>query len=133
MFAKQFRLLGKDVNYIVKHRTVFHTQHFSMFYIPQYPNKKYNQISFHIPLKLHASSVVRHAIKRQLVAYLENTHVSTISFAEKFYKVFIICNKKNLPDMVEEILSLGIYPFVQNMQKYFIEERNTFTKMKLSK
>jgi len=50
MIKKRFRLKGKDINYLVKKRNYFVYDVFGVYYVPQYPNRQYNQFSVNIGL-----------------------------------------------------------------------------------
>ncbi|MBR6907444.1 hypothetical protein IKN40_02880 [bacterium] len=51
----------------------------TIFYVEQYPNRKFHQFSFHIPLLVSKRAVVRHKVKRILINSLEK-HIPLLNF-----------------------------------------------------
>ena len=101
MLAQPQRLTTKDVRYIQKQRNIVWTQHFGFLWIPQYPNRKYHQCSIYIAADTVKKAAWRHGLKRQLLPELEATLQTSDLSGQKFYKLFIFLNKKNiLPTLI---------------------------------
>lgn len=71
MFKQQHRLQGKEVRFLTRKRQVFAQRWFAVFFVDQYPNRPFFQISFHVPLALSKRAVIRHKIKRILIQSTE--------------------------------------------------------------
>ena len=108
MLKKQHRLNSKDVRYMLHRRNVFWTKCFFFNSIPQYSNKKYNQISIYVALKLIKSAVDRHYVKRRLLEVVEIKKAENAKDAEKaedgcivlpFVKLQILKKFKNNKNM----------------------------------
>lgn len=100
MFKKQQRLQGKEVRFLTKKRQVFSQGLFTIFFVEQYPNRHFHQLSFHIPLLVSKRAVVRHKIKRILIQAFEN-QLPTLDFGGKFYKCFITLHKMKLDPLLK--------------------------------
>lgn len=96
MFSQSFRLTTKDVRYIQKQRNVIWTQHFGILRIPQYPNKKYHQISLYIAADTVKKASRRHALKRKLLEHLQSQILPCQENSQKYYKLFVFLNKKTV-------------------------------------
>jgi RNase P protein component len=96
MFTKSHRLTTKDVRYIQKQRNVIWTQHFGILRIPQYPNKKYHQTSIYIAADTVRKASRRHALKRQMLEYIQLQILPQQWVSQKYYKFFIFLNKKTV-------------------------------------
>jgi ribonuclease P protein component len=113
MFPKYKRLKTKDVLFLTKKRHYFSYWFFWFFFVDQYPNRKYNQISFHVSIKYNKHATQRNIIKRAVLDEAKQ-------FIEKWLlqnnqKIFIMLNKNKIPllqkefDNIEKkIIILGI-------------------------
>lgn len=94
MLPQSRRLTSKDVRYIQKVRKIAFSDHFRVQRVPQYPNRKFHQISIYIAAdKIHRASW-RHYVKRRLLevlkAYNQKTEI------QKYYKIFLSLNPKTI-------------------------------------
>lgn len=46
-------------------------------YVPQYPQRQYNQFAVHVGVDIARQSVTRHRIKRIVMAYISTHHFTT--------------------------------------------------------
>lgn len=100
MFKARERLQWKDVRFLTKKRQVFSQGLLTIFYVEQYPNRKFHQFSFHIPLLVSKRAVVRHKVKRILINSLEK-HIPLLNFWWKYYKCYITLHKMRLQQLLE--------------------------------
>lgn len=122
MLKKIYRLTWKDVNFIHKKQNIIFGKFFSFFYYDQYPNKSYNQFSINIPLKLSKKATLRNQLKRSLYKLLVDMWVIWKHFNNKFYKVFVVLNKKILPDIQQTIENLDKKNINQYIDNIFSED-----------
>lgn len=98
LFKKQQRLQGKEVRFLTKKRQVFARWLFTIFFVEQYPNRPFHQLSFHVPLLVSKRAVVRHKIKRMLI------RTSETFLAQKgqapYYKAFVTLHKMKLAPLL---------------------------------
>lgn len=99
MLKKILRLKGKDINFLIKRRKYFPTKYFGYLYYEQYSNLKFHQISVNIPLKYSKKAIVRSALKRQIIAFIQSKNLSTRRINGKYYKIFVSLNKKNITEL----------------------------------
>lgn len=71
MLSKKQRLRTKDVLFLTKKRQYFGRDLFGFFYIKQYPNLKYHQISCHITIKYSKHATARNVLKRAIMTRLQ--------------------------------------------------------------
>lgn len=71
MLEKKQRLKTKDVLFLTKKRQFFGNGLFGFFYVQQYPNLKYNQISCHISIKYSKHSCDRNLLKRAIIRRIQ--------------------------------------------------------------
>lgn len=125
MFKKQQRLQGKEVRFLTKKRQVFARWLFTIFFVEQYPNRSFHQLSFHIPLLVSKRAVVRHKIKRILIQSFEQL-LPSLDFGGKFYKCFITLHKMKL-DLLQKLLQeksdIKLKAYLQDQQ---IQTFNSF-------
>lgn len=119
MFPQLNRLNTKDIKYINRQRKAFFTKTFMFCKIPQYPNRKYHQISLHIPKVLTKFATKRHFIKRRLLYFLSKNIVLDRKINNNFYKIFINFNKKNIPLTKWNLDKLWKYDFTKSLVKDF--------------
>ena len=93
VLPQKLRLTGKDVVFITRKRQYVSQGLFGFFYIKQYPNIKYNQISSHVTIKLSKRSVVRHMIKRAIMQRIQEHNATKFPIHNDFYKIFIVLSK----------------------------------------
>ena len=121
MLKKQYRLTTKDINYILKRRQIIATPDFVFFYIPQYPNRPYNQFAIQISSKLHKRSVRRNKLKRMYYDSIEknNLIMQKIHKTNGFIKAIALPHKKDIEqrhklldtksrDMIQKSLSQSL-------------------------
>lgn len=126
MLPKYQRLKTKDINYIIKKRLVIFTKNFSFFYVPQYPNKSYNQLSCNITLKIDKRSSQRNILKRAIVQYIQQHNLPNIAINNTYYKIFIHINKQNIP-AISALLALDDKKATINaIQKLFADDFTQF-------
>ena len=99
MLKRKLRLQWKDVRFLTRKRQVFSNGIFTIFYIEQYPNRQYHQISYLVPLAVSKRAVVRHKVKRILIAEHEKS-LSSYDFWWKWYKCFVSMNKSKLAQLL---------------------------------
>jgi len=97
MIKKGLRLKWKDINYLVKKRNYFVYDIFGAYYVPQYPNRQYNQFSVFIGLGASKSAVVRHFLKRIVMRYVAKNDLHMKKFWSGYYKCFIMIHKAQMP------------------------------------
>lgn len=103
MLNTKYRLNNKDINYMIKRGNKMHDRFFTRYIIPQYPNRPYHQISFHISKKLAKSAVVRRSLKRPLLNHLRLTDFPHTPVRSSFFKIFVISNKKYITDTIADL------------------------------
>lgn len=96
MFAKAHRLTTKDVRFIQNKRNLIWTKHFGFLRIPQYPNRRYHQLSLYIAAALVKKASRRHALKRQLLEHLQSQILPIQWTSQKYYKIFVFLNKQTI-------------------------------------
>lgn len=119
MLAKKLRLTGKDVIFITRKRQYLNQGMFGFFYIKQYPNIKFNQISSHVTIKLSKRAVVRHMIKRAIIQYIQNYNAIKNPINESFYKIFIVLSKDRVWEIDKKIANLSKKDTIKYMQEEF--------------
>ncbi len=113
MLAHQFHLTSKDVNYLTKKRQYFSKGNFSFFYILQYSNRPFNQLSFHVTIKVSKCAVWRNFIRRVIMKYLQESHFTETKIHHTYYKLFLNLNKNMLTELQH---------FIQQKDKTKIKE-----------
>lgn len=103
MLKKINRLNRKDINFLFRNQNIIYWKYFSFFYYKQYPNRKYNQFSIQVPTKLSKLAVDRNYIKRILMHYIRENSYDINKFGDKYYKIFVIFNKKYIPEFKKKI------------------------------
>lgn len=126
MLAKPFRLTGKDINFLTRKRQFVPGWLFNFFYVKQYPNKQFNQISVNIPLKFDKRAVHRRIVKRAVIKSIEQKNFQEIKIKGQFYKLFVFLNKKMAPELAQKFASLD----KKDKMKY-IEESFQYSRKKL--
>ncbi len=108
---------------MIRRRKFFPTKYFGFFYYDQYPNLKFNQISVNIPLKYSKKAVQRVAFKRQLVAFIQANKLADKDINGKFYKIFVILNKKNIAEFKSQTEKFD----KRGLNQYILDEfKNSF-------
>jgi len=118
MFSKHKRLTGKDIQFMTRKRQYIPGWIFGFFYVRQYPNRKYNQISSHISLKLDKRAVRRRIIKRTILANLKIKDILNNEISWQYQKIFITLNKNKLEPMQKFIQNND----TKNLKKYINTE-----------
>jgi len=103
LLPQKLRLTGKDVIFITRKRQYLSQGLFGFFYIKQYPNIKYNQISSHVTIKLSKRSVVRHMIKRAIMQRIQEHNATKFPIHNDFYKIFIVLSKDRVWELDKKI------------------------------
>ena len=119
MLAQKLRLTGKDVIFITRKRQYVGQGLFGFFYIKQYPNIKYNQISSHVTIKLSKRSVVRHMIKRAIIQYIQEYNLTELPIHDAFYKIFIVLSKDRIWEIDKKIANFTKKDTITYMQEEF--------------
>jgi len=115
----EFRLNGKDINFLTKKKQYVYAGYFSFFYFKQYENLKYNQISVNISIKLSKSSVLRHIVKRAMLTYVQSNDLITKTINNGFYKVFVMLNKNQIDALKKLIEKSGKKHIISLVQGEF--------------
>jgi len=126
MLKKIYRLKWKDIIYLTKRRQFVPAGMFWFFYVKQYPNRKFNQISSHITIKLDKRATRRRIIKKAILTILEKENRVNKPIRWNFYKIFIILNKKQLEYLQKLIASKNKNAIIQYVQKIFIQSFTRF-------
>ena len=119
MLPKKYRLKTKDVIYLTKKKQFFSSGLFSFFYIPQYPNLSFHQISFHVSIKLSKHSTARNIIKRAVIRYIQDQEMIQKKREGWYYKIFIMLNKNNLETLQKQIANLPKKNIITSVQQQF--------------
>lgn len=94
MLPQSRRLTSKDVRYIQKVRKIAFSDHFRVQRVPQYPNRRFDQISIYIAAdKIHRASW-RHYVKRRMIERIRDYALRITN--GKYYKIFISLNPKTI-------------------------------------
>jgi len=96
---------------------------FGFFYVKQYPNLAYNQISLHITIKLSKRAVVRHMFKRAVIQYIKDYMIIKTPINKAFYKIFIVFSKDALPELEKKIANFNKKDTIRYIQKEFEKSR----------
>lgn len=106
MLSKKFRLRTRDVRFLTHKRNYFSSGFFWFFYISQYDNLKFNQISCHVSLKFSKRATDRNVIKRIIYNYLLDKKMPLYIFWNKYYKFFVVLQKSKIDDFKKQIENL---------------------------
>ncbi len=124
MLAKAFRLTGKDINFLTHKRQFIPWGLFNFFYVRQYPNRKFNQISVNIPLKFDKRATQRRIVKRAIIQFIEEKSLIHKQINGKFYKIFVFLNKKSAPELAKKFASEKKKDTIQYIVKKFTIARS---------
>ncbi|MFZ2150733.1 MAG: hypothetical protein WAZ12_00230 [Candidatus Absconditicoccaceae bacterium] len=102
---KRHRLKTKDVIFITRKKQFFPNGYFGIFYIDQYKNLNYNQISCHITLKYSKRSTDRNVLKRAIINCVLKDKICCNTISGRFYKIFITLNKSKLDNLKQNLES----------------------------
>jgi RNase P protein component len=119
VFKARERLQWKDVRFLTKKRQVFSQWLLTIFYVEQYPNRKFHQFSFHVPILVSKRAVVRHKVKRLLINSLEK-QLPSLDFWWKYYKCYITLRKMKLQQLLEILAKKD-----SNLLISYLENENT--------
>lgn len=103
MIKKKYKLTWKDINYLIRNKKVIYWKDFVFFVWNQYYNKKFNQISFQISVKLTKYANKRNYIKRFFFDYLDSKDIVNFKKNNKFIKIFVLINKKSIEKLKKHI------------------------------
>ena len=103
MIKHKYRLRTKDVRYLTKKRQYCVKGFFGFWWIKQYPNKQFNQISCHIGVKLSKNATTRNQLRRSIMNYIRNNDIIATPINWNFYKIFVNLDKNKLPDLIKYI------------------------------
>lgn len=101
MIAKKYRLLTKEVNYILHKRQTISCPDFLFFIIPQYNNRPYNQYSLQLSTKVHKRAVKRNKLRRMFYDYIEQSQCllyKNIKIWNKYYKTLAMIHKTKIEE-----------------------------------
>ncbi len=101
MLPKSQKLTWKDINYMLKRGKRVYGKLFTFRVIPQYPQRKFNQWGIQIPLKVVKRASMRNMLKRAGYAHIQESNF----WSNKFYKIFVVVNKKHANHLIEHIAS----------------------------
>lgn len=129
MLAKQFRLRTKDVKFLTKKRNYLSSGFFGFFYVKQYDNLKFNQFSFHIPLKYSKKAVHRNQIRRCLYNYYRLNLLSDKRIWNNHYKVFVVLQKNRIDEFKKQIEKMSEKDILNFVYSIFAQSLLNFTKI----
>lgn len=101
MIAKKYRLLTKEVNYILHKRQTISCPDFLFFVIPQYHNRSYNQYSLQLSTKVHKRSTKRNTLRRMFYDYIEQSQcllTKNYKLGNKHYKTIAMIHKTKIEE-----------------------------------
>ena len=101
LIKHKFRLRTKDVRYLTKKRQYCAKGIFGFWWIKQYPNREFHQISCHIGVKLSKNATTRNQIRRIIMNYIRDNNIITTPINWDFYKIFINLDKNKLPELTK--------------------------------
>lgn len=114
LIKHKFRLRTKDVRYLTKKRQYCVKWIFGFWWIKQYPNRNFNQISCHIGVKLSKNATTRNQLRRVIMNYIRDNNIELTPINWEFYKIFVNLDKNRLPELTK---------YIQEHQK---SERNIY-------
>lgn len=126
MFPKYKRLKTKDVLFLTKKKTYFWNWFFWFFYIQQYSNRQYHQISFHVSIKYNKHATARNLIKRAVLEQAKNLIQQWL--LAKDQKIFITLNKTKLPLLQKEFENISKKDIILRIQQYFTQSFTALSK-----
>lgn len=103
LIKHRFRLRTKDVRYLTKKRCYTIKWIFGFWWVKQYPNKQFNQISCHIWVKLSKNATVRNQIRRVIMNYIRDNKIELSPINWEFYKMFVNLDKNKLSELTQYI------------------------------
>jgi len=121
MLAKKHRLKTKDVLFLTKKRQYFGNWLFGFFYVQQYPNLKYNQLSCHISIKYSKHSADRNLLKRAIMRRVKINAAGEIPTGNTYYKVFILLNKNKLEQLQKDVANQDRKHIIFHIQRQFAQ------------
>jgi len=127
LLPKVQRLTGKEVIFMTKRRQYIPQGLFGFFYVKQYPNIKYNQISSHITIKLSKRAVMRHVFKRAIMHSVQKYDLVKHPINDSFYKFFIVVSKNRVPDIQQKIANFSKKDTIKYIQAEFEKSRKLMT------
>ncbi len=119
LLPKRQRLNGKEVIFLTRKRQYIWKWLFGFFYVKQYPNIKYNQISSHITIKLSKKAVMRHTFKRAIMQSVHKYDLVHHPINDSFYKFFIVVSKNCVPEIQKKIANFTKKDTIRYIQTEF--------------
>ena len=129
MLAKQFRLRSKDVKFLTKKRNYISSGFFGFFYVKQDDNLRFNQFSFHVPLKYSKKAVHRNQIRRCLYNYYRIKWLSDKKIWNNYYKVFVVLQKNGIDEFKKQIEKKSEKDILDFVYSVFSVSLSNFTKI----
>lgn len=127
LLPKAQRLIGKEVIFMTKRRQYIPQGLFGFFYVKQYPNIKYNQISSHITIKLSKRAVMRHVFKRAIMHSVQKYDLVKYPIKDSFYKFFIVLSKNRIQEIQQKIANFSKKDTIKYIQAEFEKSRKWMT------
>ncbi len=121
MLPKKQRLKTKDVLFLTKKRQFFGSWLFGFFYITQYPNLKYHQISCHITIKYSKHSCDRNILKRAVILWIQTQTNIQNPYGTEYYKIFVMLNKNKLEQLQKDIANQDRKHIISHIQRQFAQ------------
>jgi len=121
MLVKKQRLKTKDVLFLTKKRQFYGNGLFGFFYIQQYPNLKYNQLSCHISIKYSKHSADRNLLKRAIMRRVQTNVTWEIPTGNTYYKIFILLNKNKLEQLQKDVANQDRKHIISHIQRQFAQ------------
>ena len=90
---------------------------FGFFYVQQYPNLKYNQLSCHISIKYSKHAADRNLLKRAIMRRVKTNVTGEIPTGNSYYKVFILLNKNKLEQLQKDVANQDRKQIIPHIQR----------------
>ena len=133
LIKHKFRLRTKDVRYLTKKRQYCVKWIFVFWWIKQYPNKEFNQISCHIWVKLSKNATTRNQLRRIIMNEIRDNNIIFTPINWQFYKIFINLDKNKLSDLVKYAEEHNKSDLNKHLQKEFQSAFTSFQSFLCSK
>lgn len=115
MLAHRYRLRSKEVRFLTKKRQYYSQGYFGFFYVQQYANRAYHQVSFHVSIKYSKHATKRNRLKRQVMRRIRDWENFKLPFAGTYRKVFVVLNKQQL----DSLMTQDPHTFIAQFQASF--------------
>lgn len=131
MLWRQFTLNTKECNYISHRHQIIHTSDFVVFWIAQYPNRKYAQHSIQLSAKLAKSSVHRHLIKRHFMQIIKTYIYKQDNLTSRSFGKYLRIPKKETITKLTHLWTHKDKIYIKNEIKKILESNiQQFSKKK---